>query len=82
MRIVWKDSNKPKGYKPLRYRGFNITGSPIGWTTDIPNDPNIYKSNFHAMNAIDQHFGDFGQRGTEKRKRFGIVVVGRRDEIA
>lgn len=75
MRIVWKDSNKPKEYKPIRYRGFIIWGTPKGWEVAIPGDNNIYKSHYSAQNAIDQHFGDFGTRGTEKRRSYGIQIV-------
>ena len=76
MRIVWRDSSKPKEYRPFRYRGFMIWGTPAGWGTTAPGDNNIYKSHYCAQNAIDQYFGDFGQHGTEKRKRCGVVIVG------
>lgn len=80
MRIVWKDS-KPANYKPIKYRGHFIYGTPKGWTTDLPNDNNLYKNHYSAQNAIDEAFGDFGQRGTQKRKSYGIQIVGKKDEL-
>lgn len=79
MRIVWKDSNKHKEYKPIRYRGFMIWGTNDGWEITVPGDNNIYKSHYCAKNAIDKHFGDFGQKGTEKRKSYGIQIIGKKD---
>ena len=78
MRVTWKDSNKPKEYKPIKYRGFMIWGTPYGWEITVPGDDNLYRNNFCAMNAIDAYFGDFGTQGTEKRKRYGIQIVGTR----
>ncbi len=75
MRVIWKDSNKPKEYQPIRYRGFMIWGTPKGWEVTVPGDNNIYKTHYSAQNAIDQHFGDFGTRGTEKRKAYGIQII-------
>ena len=78
MRVTWKDT-KPEEYKPIRYRGFMVWGTPYGWEITVPGDDNIYRNNFCAMNAIDAHFGDFGTRGTEKRKRHGIQIIGTRN---
>lgn len=78
MRIVWKDS-KPKSYKPVKYRGQMIYGSPQGWVTDIAGDNNIYKTHYCALNAIDKALGGFGQMGCAKRKAYGIVIVGKKD---
>lgn len=75
MRVTWKDSNKKEEYKPIRYRGFMIWGTPKGWEITVPGDDNIYRNNYCAMNAIDAHFGDFGTRGTEKRKNHGIQII-------
>lgn len=75
MRVIWKDSGKPIEYKPIRYRGYMIWGTPSGWEITVPGDNNKYKSHYSAQNAIDQHFGDYGQHGTEKRKRYGIQIV-------
>lgn len=82
MRIVWKDSSKPKEYKPIRYRGFMIWGTPRGWEITVPGDKNIYKTHYSAQNAIDNYFGDFGTRGTEKRISYGIQIVGKGGETA
>lgn len=78
MRIVWKDS-KPKTYKPVKYRGQMVYGSPAGWTTTIPGDHNIYNNHYSALNAIDKALGDFGQKGCAKRKAYGIQIVGQKD---
>lgn len=75
MRIVWKDSTKAKEYKPIRYRGFMIWGASSGWEITVPGDNNLYADHYSAQNAIDKHFGDFGQRGTEKRKKYGIHII-------
>ena len=78
MRIVWKDS-KPSAYKPVRYRKHMVYGSPKGWTTTIPGDEFIYANHYSALNAIDQALGGFGQMGSEKRKSYGIQIVGKKD---
>ena len=80
IRVVWKDSNAQTEFKPVKYRKFIVTGSALGWTTNIPNDKNIYKNNFCAQNAIDAYYGDYGQRGTEKRKAYGIQIIGTIDK--
>lgn len=82
MRVVWKDS-KPRNYKPVSYRGYTATGSPQGWGIDIPGDNNLYKNHYCALNAIDAALGDAGQKGTAKRKAYGIQIVGKKEgEIA
>lgn len=81
MRIVWKDS-KPKSYKPVKYRGQMIYGSPQGWTTDIAGDNNIYKNHYCALNAIDKALGGCGQMGNAKRQGYGIVIVGKKENNA
>lgn len=78
MRIVWKDS-KSKTHKPIKYRGHMIQGYKNGWTTDIPGDNNIYHSHYCALNSIDKALGDYGQKGTAKRKNYGIKIVGTKD---
>ena len=80
MRIVWKDSNKPRGYKPVRYRKHMIYGSPNGWTTTIPGDNNLYKTHYCALNAIDKALGGHGQMGSAKRKSYGIQIVGQKEQ--
>lgn len=78
MRVVWKDS-KPKSYKPVKYRGQMIYGSPKGWETDIPGDNNLYKSHYCALNAIDKALGGYGQKGCQKRQSYGIQIIGKKD---
>lgn len=78
MRIVWKDS-KPRTYKPVKYRDFMIYGTPKGWSTNIPDDDNLYKTHYCALNAIDKHLGGYGQMGTAKRKKYGIQIIGKKD---
>lgn len=81
MRIVWKDSLVPKEYDPIKYRGIYVFGTPDGWEIDIEEDNNLYKSNYCARNAIDDYFGDFGKHGTDKRKRYGIQIIGQKNKI-
>ena len=76
MRVIWKDT-KPKEYKPIKYRKHMIYGSPEGWTTSLPGDDNLYAAHYCAQNAIDKALGDYGQRGTEKRKSYGIQIIGK-----
>lgn len=79
MRIIWKDSNQSKKYKPIKYRGHYITGyaeGASGWVIDIPDDNNIYKSSYCAMNAIDQYYDGTLYKGAEKRRSYGIKVIG------
>lgn len=77
MRIVWKDSN-PRTYKPIKYRGQTVTGSPAGWSISIEGDNNLYKSHYCALNAIDKALGGHSQKGkaTDKRRAYGIQIVG------
>lgn len=84
MRVVWKDS-KPRLYKPVQYRGHTATGSPRGWTIDIPGDNNLYANHYAALNAIDAALGGAGIRGsgTAKRRSYGIKIIGKKtDETA
>ena len=76
---MWKDSNQQKEYQQIRYRKHVLCGSPRGWMTDIPGDDNLYKNHYSAQNAVDDFYGDLGQRGTEKRKRYGIQIIGKRN---
>ena len=78
MRIVWQDSN-PRTYKPVKYRNHMIYGSPKGWTTDLPNDNNLYATHYCALNAVDKALGDYGQKGCAKRKKYGINIIGKKD---
>lgn len=77
MRIVWKDST-PKLHKPVKYRGHVIRGYANGWETDIEGDDNIYRSHYSALNAIDAHLGEYGQKGSAKRKDYGIQIIGKK----
>lgn len=81
MRVVWKDSMQPKEYKPIKYRNHTVFGSPYGWTTDLPDDYNIYKSHYCALNAIDAALGGAGIRGkgTTKRQSYGIQIIGQKE---
>lgn len=81
MRIVWKDS-KPRSYKPVKYRKHMIYGSPKGWTTDLEGDLNVYATHYDALNAIDAALGGSGQMGNAKRQKYGIKVIGRKDDTA
>ena len=81
MRIVWKDS-KPKTYKPVRYRKYTVYGSPEGWTTNIPEDNNIYSTHYCALNAIDKYLGGGGQKGSAKRKAYGIKIIGTKEGVS
>lgn len=80
MRIVWKDSCKPKEYEPIKYRNKYVFGTPDGWETSIKGDNNLYKNHYCAKNAIDSYYGDFGEHGTEKRKRYGIQIIGKKND--
>lgn len=40
-------------------------------------DNNIYKNHYCALNAIDKHFGSYGDKGSKKRKSYGIQVIGK-----
>ena len=79
MRVIWKDSNA-RTYKPVKYRNHMIYGSPKGWTTNLQDDQNVYKSHYCALNAIDKALGGYGQKGSQKRQSYGIEVVGKKDE--
>ena len=76
IRVVWKETNA-KGYKPVKYRKHEVKGHEGGgWVTDIEGDNNIYKNHYCALNAIDAHLGDYGQKGDSKRKNYGIQIIG------
>lgn len=78
MRIVWRDSCKPKEYEPMKYRGIYMFGTPNGWEVTINGDNNLYKNHYCAQNAIDAYYGEEGMHGTDKRKRYGIQIVGKK----
>lgn len=76
MRVVWKDS-KPKNYKPVKYRDHMIYGSPEGWWTSIPGDDNLYATHYDALNSVDAALGGNSQKGSSKRQKYGITIVGK-----
>lgn len=80
MRIIWKDS-KSKAKKPVKYRGYIATGYGDGWCINIPGDINIYATHYCALNAIDKHLGDFGQKGSAKRAGYGIKIIGTKEHM-
>ena len=81
MRIVWRDSCIAKEYEPIQYRGIYIFGTPNGWEVNIKGNDNLYKNHYCAKNAIDEYYGDFGKHGDEKRKRYGIQIIGQKNKI-
>lgn len=81
MRIVWKDSYKPKEYEPIKYRNIYIFGTPNGWELNIKGDNNLYKNHYCAKNAIDAYYGEAGMHGDAKRKGYGIQIIGKKDKI-
>lgn len=56
-----------------------IYGSPQGWTTNVPGDEFIYKTHYDALNAVDKALGSHGQKGSAKRKNYGITIVGKKE---
>lgn len=80
MRIVWKDSLVSKEYEPIKYRDIYIFGSPDGWEVNIKSDSNLYRNHYCAKNAIDAYFGEEGMHGTEKRKQYGIQIIGKKED--
>lgn len=81
MRIVWKDSSKPKEYEPIKYRNIYVFGTPNGWEVNIKGDNNLYKNHYCAKNAIDAYYGEEGMHGDAKRKGYGIQIIGKKDKI-
>lgn len=81
MRIVWKDSNA-KERKPIKYRGYTVSGNETGWETNFHGDDNIYSTHYCALNAIDKFLGGEGIRGkgTKKRYGYGIKIIGKKSE--
>lgn len=79
MRIIWKDSNLPKEYEPIQYRGVYLFGTPDGWEVDIKGNDNLYRNHYCAKNAIDEYYGDLGEHGDAKRKRYGIQINGQKE---
>lgn len=84
MRIVWKDTVNVRERKPIKYRRYVVSGLDNGWITNMSGDDNIYKSHYCAMNAIDKALGGRSQRSGDnvKRKRYGVEIVGKKNDIA
>ena len=80
MRMIWKDSNKPKEYKPIKYRGYMIYGTPRGWTITLRGDYNIYANHYCAKNAIDLAIDGCLSKGTKKRLSYGVQIIGREEK--
>lgn len=78
--MIWQDSNMPKEYKPIKYRGFMIYGTPRGWTIAMRGDYNIYADHYSAQNAIDLALDGCLSRGTEKRRSYGVQIIGKEEK--
>lgn len=79
MRIVWRDT-AASHFKPLKYKGYGITGSPLGWATEYPGDDNLYKSLEDAKMSINLHLG---AKTFPKSCRLETVrIVGKKSETA
>ena len=80
MRIIWKDTIKPKANK--YYRDYTIYSSGHGWSVTLPNDNNIYRTYEDAMNMIDKVIGGHGKYGAIPR-RIGdrISIIGTVDDL-
>lgn len=64
----------------FKYRDVHIFGTPEVLEVNIKGNGNLCKSHYCAKNAIDDYYGDFGEHGTDKRKRYGIQIIGRKKE--
>ena len=74
MRVIWKDSGKE--LLTRHYRGYRVFGASIGWTTNLPDENNIYKSWTDGLNAIDKFLGGSGMQGSAKKRQKKIRIVG------
>lgn len=79
MRVVWKDSVVPK-YKPLKYRGYVITGSDDGWSSGFPGDDNLYKGLDDAKAALNKFTGNSARN--QSLQFHPIRIVGKKNETA
>lgn len=79
MRIVWRDTALSH-FKPFKYRGYVITGSPKGWDTGYPGDDNLYKSLEDAKLAINVHLGI--DTRTQSCRIDTPRIVGRKNQTA
>lgn len=83
MRVVWKDSAVKR--VDFKYRGYWVEGySNGGWTTGLPGDDNIYRTNRCAKNYIDEVLGLEGRRvhNPPERLKYGYEIVGKKDRIS
>lgn len=79
MRVVWKDSSRPT-FKPLKYKGYVITGSDFGWETGIPGDDNLYQALDDTKAAINKYLGVETKSKDPRIHR--IRIVGKKSETA
>ena len=75
IRITWKDNNG-KPCPPAKYRKITMTRYKNGWILDLEGDNNIYASQEHAKNAIDQALGGTARRNVKNRLNKGIRIIG------
>lgn len=81
MRIVWKDTAVTRA--DFKYRGYWVEGYKNGWSTTLPGDDNIYRTNRCAKNAIDKALGLEGRKKLKnlpKRLEYGIDIIGKKDD--
>lgn len=75
MKVVWKDSSKRIVRKaPRIYRGIEVIGLDRGWSVDLPEDNNIYRTYPCAQNAIDRILGGHGTTGTAVLRKQDIQI--------
>ena len=77
MKIVWKDT-KAYGKTPIRHRGHVIEFNGMGWTTDMENDDNIYKTRFGAERALDERYGF---EPTGRRANYDVEIIGKKEGV-
>lgn len=79
MRVVWRDTATTH-FKPLKYRGYVITGSEHGWSSGYPGDDNLYKGLDDAKAALNKFTGTASKN---KSLQFHpIRIVGKKSETA
>ena len=77
IKVVWKDTISHDN-KVYIYRKHEITGFRNGWITNIKGDDNVYQTQNHARNAIDQALGSKGmKRAAGQRAELGIEIIGK-----
>ena len=76
MRVVWKDSSERIVRKePRVYRGVTVLGHERGWTINLPDDDNIYRTYPNAQNAIDRVLGGHGSTGTAVLRKQDVQIL-------